>query len=262
MDLELAGKKALVTAASKGLGKAAAEALAHEGAQVAICARSDQIHRVAKEISRDSGGPVHAYNTDLTRPKDIEKFVKSALEDLGGVDILIINSGGPPPGTFMDFTPDDWRSAVELTLMSAVELCYQVVPIMVQQNGGSIVTSQSVSVKQPVENLILSNSIRLAVIGLMKSLANELGPSGIRVNSINPTFTWTERVASLMEDRASRSDTTVEDVTARTTQEIPLRRMGSVEEFGRAIAWLASPAASYIHGYALMFDGGAVKFPL
>jgi 3-oxoacyl-[acyl-carrier protein] reductase len=181
---------------------------------------------------------------------------------LGGVDILIVNSGGPPPGTFLDFTPPDWRSAVDLTLMSAVELCYQVVPIMLEQEEGSIVTSQSVSVKQPVDNLILSNSIRLAVIGLMKSLANELGPKGIRVNSINPTFTWTERVASLMADRAARSDSTVEEITAQTSAEIPLRRMGNVEEFGRAIAWLASPAASYIHGHALMFDGGAVKFPL
>ncbi len=262
MDLKLAGQKALVTAASKGLGKAAAQALAREGVELAICARSDQIHTAAEEIATESSVSVYPHNTDLTQPKDIEEFVKAATKQLGGVDILIINSGGPPPGTFMDLTPDDWRTAVELTLMSAVELCYRVVPIMLDQGGGSIVTSQSVSVKQPVDNLILSNSIRLAVIGLMKSLANELGPNGIRVNSINPTFTWTERVASLMEDRARRSGSTVEEVTAATGEEIPLRRMGTVEEFGRAIAWLASPAASYIHGHALMFDGGAVKFPL
>jgi 3-oxoacyl-[acyl-carrier protein] reductase len=133
---------------------------------------------------------------------------------------------------------------------------------MLEQGSGSIVATESYSVKQPIDSLILSNSLRLAVIGLMKSLANELGPKGIRVNSINPAWTWTERVEQLMKDRAQRGGTTVEEQAGRISVEVPLGRMGSVEEYGRTIAWLASPAASFIHGHALMFDGGAVKTPL
>ncbi len=133
---------------------------------------------------------------------------------------------------------------------------------MLERGSGSIVTTQSYSVKQPIDNLILSNSLRMAVIGLMKSLANELGPQGIRVNSINPAWTWTERVEELMADRAHRSGKTIEEVSTAVTTGIPLGRMGNVEEYGRTIAWLASPAASFIHGHALMFDGGATKASL
>jgi 3-oxoacyl-[acyl-carrier protein] reductase len=147
-------------------------------------------------------------------------------------------------------------------LMSAVHLCYAVVPHMLDRGSGSIVTTQSYSVKQPIDNLILSNSIRMAVIGLMKSLANELGPKGIRVNSINPAWTWTERVDEIMSDRAQRSGKSVEEESSAVTSGVPLGRMGTVDEFGRTIAWLASPAASFIHGHALMFDGGATKASL
>jgi 3-oxoacyl-[acyl-carrier protein] reductase len=146
--------------------------------------------------------------------------------------------------------------------MSAVRLCYAVVPHMLARGSGSIVTTQSYSVKQPIDNLILSNSLRMAVIGLMKSLANELGPKGIRVNSINPAWTWTERVDQLMHDRAARAGTTAKQEASKITVAVPLGRMGTVEEFGQAIAWLASPAASFVHGHALMFDGGATKASL
>lgn len=146
--------------------------------------------------------------------------------------------------------------------MSAVRLCYAVIPHMLERGEGSIVATQSYSVKQPIDHLILSNSIRLAVIGLMKSLANELGPKGIRVNSINPAWTWTERVHELMTDRANRNQTSIDEEISRVTAELPLGRMGTVEEYGRAVVWLASPAASFIHGHALMFDGGAIKAAL
>ena len=146
--------------------------------------------------------------------------------------------------------------------MSTVRLCYAVVPIMLEQSSGSIIASQSYSVKQPIDFLILSNSVRLSVIGLMKSLANELGPKGIRVNSINPYWTWTERIDQLLADRAERSQTSIEEEAAKITQDAPLRRMGQLEEYGKTIAWLASPAASFIHGQALMFDGGAGKSTL
>jgi 3-oxoacyl-[acyl-carrier protein] reductase len=185
--------------------------------------------------------------------------VDQTIAHYGGIDVLIINAGGPPPGDFLSLEPNDWSEAVDLTLMSAVHLCYATIPHMLEAGSGSIVATQSFTVKLPLENLVLSNSLRLAVIGLMKSLADELGPKGIRVNSINPAWTRTERVDELLADRADRRSTSVEEEATRVTQGIPLGRMGRLEEFGQTIAWLASPAASFIHGHALMFDGGATR---
>lgn len=258
MDLGLTGKRALIAAASKGLGRAAAEALAAEGATIAICSRSEAIHQTAEEIQSTVDTKVFAYQADLTLAADIEKVVAAASKDLSGMDILIINAGGPPPGGFLDLEVEDWEKAIQLTLMSAVRLCYATLPGMLAQGSGSIVATESYSVKQPIDNLILSNSLRLGVIGLMKSLANEFGPRGIRINSINPAWTWTDRVEQLMADRAKANQTTRDDEAAKVVQAVPLGRMGTVEEYGKAIAWLASPAASFIHGHALMFDGGAV----
>lgn len=262
MDLQLKDKVALVVASSRGLGKAAAMALGEEGAKLAICSRSDGIMSTAQKIEQQVNAEVLALKVDLTVPEDIGRLVAETIDRYGQIDILILNAGGPPPGTFLDLSPADWGSAIDLTLMSTVNLCYQVIPHMLEQGGGSIVANQSYSVKQPIDNLILSNSIRMAVIGLMKSLANELGPKGIRVNSINPAWTMTERVGELMEDRASRNKTSLEEEAMRVTSSVPLGRMGTVEEFGRTIAWLASPAASFINGHALMFDGGAIKASL
>jgi len=262
MDLGLKDKVALVTAASKGLGKATAREFAREGAQVAMCARSDSIESAAQEIARETGARVLPLRADLTKPADIDSLVAATLEEFGRIDILFINAGGPPPGVFLSFKPEDWEAATNLTLMSAVRLCYAVVPHMLQQGEGSILTSQSYLVKQPLDNLVLSNSLRLAVIGFIKSLANELGPKGIRVNSINPGWTSTERVEHLVADRAARNNTSPEQEAAKITSEIPLGRMGTVEEFARAAVWLASPAASFIHGHALMVDGGIVKTAL
>lgn len=262
MDLGLDGKVALVTAASKGLGRAAARALALEGAGVAICARSEQLQVAAEDIRKETGSEVLPIVADLMEPEDIRRLVDRTLDEFGQIDILISNAGGPPPGSFLDLSPADWEAGIALTLMSTVRLCYAVAPHMVERGAGSIVTNQSYSVKQPIDNLILSNSIRMAVIGLTKSLANELGPMGIRVNSINPAWTWTGRVEQLMKDRAERGGTSVEEQAGRVTEVVPLGRMGTVEEYGQTIAWLASPAASFIHGHALMFDGGAVRAPL
>lgn len=262
MDLQLKDKVALVVASSKGLGKAAAIALAEEGAKLAICSRSAEIMTTAQEIKDNADVEVLALQADLTRPEEIARLVDETIDRYGRIDILILNSGGPPPGTFFDFSPADWEAAIDLTLMSTVNLCYKVIPHMLDRGEGSIVANQSYSVKQPIDNLILSNSIRMAVIGLMKSLANELGPKGIRVNSINPAWTWTERVGELMEDRAMRNGTTLDQEAAKVTSSVPLGRMGTVEEYGKTVAWLASPAASFINGHALMFDGGAVRASL
>ena len=262
MDLGLKDKVALVTAASKGLGKAVALEFAREGAQVVICARSELLETAAEEIRAETGAEVLSLRADVTQQTHIDNLVKSALDRFGRVDILFVNAGGPKPGDFLSLTPVDWEDAVKLTLMSAVRLCYAVVPHMLERGSGSIITTQSYSVKQPIDNLILSNSIRLAVIGLMKSLANELGPKGIRVNSINPAWTWTERVEQLMADRAKRNNSDIETESAKVTSGVPLGRMGTDKEFAQAAVWLASPAAAFIHGHALMFDGGAVKTAL
>ncbi len=262
MDLELKDKVALVTAASKGLGKAAALEFAREGAKVAMCARSEALGNAAEEILSETGADVLAVRADVTRQEDIDRLVKATLDKFGGIDILIVNAGGPKPGGFLNLTPEDWEEAFQLTLMSAVRLCYAVVPHMVERGSGSIVTTQSYSVKQPIDNLILSNSLRMGVIGLMKTMANELGPKGIRVNSVNPAWTWTDRVEQLMTDRAERSGRSIEEEAATVASVVPMGRMGTVEEFGQTIAWLASPAASFIHGHALMFDGGATKASL
>jgi 3-oxoacyl-[acyl-carrier protein] reductase len=220
------------------------------------------VNKAAEELRKETGANPLALRVDVTKQAEIDAMLGSALTRFGKLDILFINAGGPKPGDFLSLTPEDWEAAVNLTLMSAVRLCYAVVPPMLEQGSGSIVTTQSYSVKQPISNLILSNSIRMAVIGLMKSLANELGPKGIRVNSINPAWTWTERVEQLMADRALRNKTSLEMEAAKVTSEVPLGRMGTVKEFAQAAVWLASPAASFIHGHALMFDGGAVKAPL
>jgi 3-oxoacyl-[acyl-carrier protein] reductase len=262
VDLGLKDRTALVTAASKGLGRAAALELAREGARVVVCSRSERAQAAAEEIRAATGAGVWAVQGDLTKPEDIDRIVRQALEHLGHLDILILNAGGPPPGAFLDLRAQDWESAIQLTLMSAVRLCYAALPHMVARGQGSVVATQSFTIKQPLDNLVLSNALRMAVIGLVKSLANELGPRGIRVNSINPGWTLTERVEQLLNDRAARSGTTPAEQAAGITRDIPLGRMGTAEEYGRAVAWLASPAAAFVHGHALIFDGGAVRAAL
>jgi 3-oxoacyl-[acyl-carrier protein] reductase len=227
-----------------------------------MCARSERVESAAQDIAKETGAQVLPVRADLTQPADIENLIADTLAEFGRIDILFMNAGGPKPGLFLSFKPEDWETTTNLTLMSTVRLCYAVVPHMLQQGEGSIVASQSYLVKQPLDNLVLSNSLRLAVIGLVKSLANELGPKGIRVNSINPGWTWTERVEQLMADLATRNNTSPEQEAAKITNAIPLGRMGTVEEFARAAVWLASPAASFINGHALVIDGGLVKTAL
>jgi 3-oxoacyl-[acyl-carrier protein] reductase len=262
MDLQVRDQVALIGAASKGLGKSAAMELAREGARIAICARSETLNTTAEEIRSETGAEVLAVRTDLTKRDQVDAFVKQAMDQYGQIDILIVNSGGPPPGDFMDLTIEDWEAGVQTTIMSTLYLCYAAIPHMLERGSGSIVATQSYSVKHPLARLITSNSLRMAVVGLMKSLANELGPKGIRVNTINPTFTWTDRVEQLMNDAAKANQTSVEEEIRKRTAAIPLGRMGELDEYGKTVAWLASPAASFIHGHALMFDGGAVSAPL
>lgn len=260
MDLGLQGKVAVVTAASRGLGRAVAAELAREGARVVICARKEgPLGEAAEAIRTATGAEVLAVPADVATPEGVDALVKATLDHFGRIDILVTNAGGPPPGRFLEFTPADWEAAVQLTLMSVVRLCYAAVPTMRAQRSGSIVAMTSVSVKQPLPNLILSNSLRLAVVGLVKTLSDELAPDGIRVNAVCPGWTRTERVEQLLRDRAARNGTTVEEEEANITAAIPLGRMATPEEFARAVAFLASPAASYITGISLLVDGGLYR---
>lgn len=260
MDLQLHDKIALVTAASKGLGKAVALRLAQEGAHVAICARSEEhLARTAAEIGAQTGRQALAIPADVSDPAAVDALVKATIERFGRIDILVINAGGPPPGQFLDLTPDHWEAATRLTLMSAVRLCYAVVPIMRQQGGGSILAMTSITVKQPLPNLILSNSLRLGVTGLVKTLADELAPLEIRANAICPGWTRTARVDQLLRDRAERNSTTPEEEATKIAAAIPLGRMGTPEEFAAAAAFLVSPVASYITGVSLLVDGGMYR---
>lgn len=260
MDLGLSDKVALVTAASKGLGKAVALRLAQEGARVATCARGEKaLVQAAAEIEAVTGRQALPLPADVSEPAAADALVEATLERFGQLDILVTNAGGPPPGQFLDLTPDDWEAAARLTLLSAVRLCYAAVPVMKEQGGGSILAMTSVTVKQPLPNLILSNSLRLGVTGLAKTLADELAPFGIRVNSICPGWTRTERVEQLLRDRAERSATTPEEEAAKIAAAIPLGRMGTPEEFAAAAVFLVSPAASYITGVSLLVDGGMYR---
>ncbi len=260
MDLGLDSKIALVTASSRGLGRAVALRLAQEGAHVAICARGrDALRETADDIRRVTGQRVLTIPADVSRPETADQLVQATLETFGRLDILITNAGGPPPGQFLDFTPQDWEEAAQLTLMSAVRLCYAAAPVMKEQGRGSILAMTSITVKQPLPNLILSNSLRLGVTGLIKTLADELAPFGIRANAICPGWTRTARVEQLLEDRAQRSGTTPEDEAANIAADIPLGRMGTPEEFAAAVAFLVSDAASFINGVSLSVDGGMAR---
>lgn len=258
MDLGLEGKVALVTAASAGLGFATALELAREGAQVVICGRNeDRLEAAVSELQKiGSASAVAGQVADVASAADVRQLVSMTVETFGGLDMLVTNAGGPPGGNFDSFGTEAWHKAVNLTLMSAVHLIQEALPHLRDSGAGSILTITSTAAKQPIPALILSNVIRPAVLGLTKSLSLELGPEGIRVNSILPGWTQTERVDNLLAYNSERNDTTAEEEAAKISAAIPLGRIGQPEEFGRVAAFLLSPAASYVTGVMLQVDGG------
>ncbi len=260
MDLQLDGCVALVTAASQGLGYATALQLSREGALVAICSRDEaRINAAADSIHAETQQPVLGIPADVTVLEDIERLIDRVVEEFGGLDILVTNAGGPPSSSFDETSDEMWLNSVTLTLMSTVRLIRAALPYLRQSTKPAVVTITSVSVKQPIPNLILSNSVRMAVIGLTKTLALELGPEGIRFNSILPGWTQTERVHDLMEARAQLNDSTIEEEMAKQAASFPFGRMARPEEFANVATFLCSPAASYVTGAMLSVDGGAYK---
>lgn len=260
MDLGLTGRCALVCGASQGLGRASAMALAAEGAAVAMCGRRPEpLRQAASEIRERTGATVLAIPADVSRASDVTRLVDETVTGLGGLDVLVTNAGGPRSAPFEQLTDDDWLAAIDTLLMSVVRLTRAAAPHMRARGGGRIINVTSVSVKQPIDDLALSNSIRGAVTGLARTLANELARDNILVTCVAPGYTATDRVIELWNAAAAREGTAAEAVRKRTEDAIPLRRIGTPEEFGAAVAFLASARASYITGVTLQVDGGYVK---
>ncbi|MBG0771192.1 MAG: SDR family oxidoreductase, partial [Anaerolineaceae bacterium] len=253
------GKIALLTGASSGLGFATAKTLAAEGVRLAINSRSpENLERAKAELVAD-GAEVLILPGDLSDPAIPQKLVDATVAKFGGLDLLFTNSGGPPPMRFEDVDDAVWQSAVELAFLSHVRLIRAALPALRQSAAPSVLTVTSVSVKQPIPALVLSNSVRAATVGLTKTLALELGGDGIRFNSILPSWTHTERVEKLLADRAQRNGTTREQEIDKQNQQSALGRMATPQEFANAAAFLLSPAASYITGVMLSVDGGSYK---
>lgn len=257
MDLNLHNKIALVTGASRGLGYATAELLAQEGAKVALNGRNPEaLEKACQKIKSLTGIPPLPIPGDVSNPEIAETLVKKVVDEWGGLDILITNAGGPPAGKFETFGIEDWQNAVHLNFFSAVFLIRAALPYLRKSSSAAVLTITSISVKQPIEGLVLSNSVRAATVGLTKSLALELGKEGIRFNSILPGWTATERVEQLLQHRARSNDTTVEEEIQKIASQTALGRMATPDEFARVAVFLVSPAASYITGSMIAVDGG------
>lgn len=259
MDLGLTGKVALVTAASRGLGRAIAEELADEGCRVAICARGEADLEQTAASLRDAGATVLARTCDVSKLESLRALVDETAAELGPVDVLVTNAGGPPAGTFEQHDADTWARAFELTLRSAVELTRLVLPAMRERRWGRVLNVTSIAVKQPVDGLMLSNSLRAAVTGFARTLANEVATDGVTVNNLLPGFTRTSRVEQLAQSTAEREQVDIDAVYDRWRGQIPMGRIGEPREFAALAAFLASDRASYITGQSVAVDGGWIR---
>ena len=260
MDLGLEGKTALVGASSRGLGRAVADELAKEGANLVICARTvAPLEETGQWIHDATGAEVVAVPADLSRPEDIDRLIKTAEQDFGKVDILVTNSGGPPPGPFESHSVEAWSDAVEQNLNSVLNLTRAVLPAMKKAGWGRIINITSVAVKQPIDGLILSNAVRAAVTGFAKTLANEVASFGITVNNVMPGFTRTERLDGLAASISKTQGITVEEAFARWEGQSPMGRIGEPSELAALVAFLASERASYITGTSIPVDGGFIQ---
>ncbi len=258
MNLNLSGKRALVTAASRGLGYATALGLAREGAVLLICSRDQaRIDEAAQAIRNDTGARVEALAADVSSAEEAARLVGHAVTTLGGLDIVVHNAGGPPAGEFQSITDAQWQKAFDQNLMSLVRLVNAAVPEMKKAGGGRILTIASSSIRQPIPGLVLSNALRTGVYGLVKTLAKELGPAGILINVVAPGRIQTERIEELDNAAASRRGVELDQVKKESVASIPLGRLGTPEEFANLLVFLASDAGRYISGQAIIVDGGA-----
>lgn len=257
MDLGLKGRGVIVAASSQGMGRAAAHAFAREGAQVAMCARTENtLLEAANKIRADTGAEIYAEPVDVTDGAAVQRFVEQVAKRFGRIDVCVANAGGPPAKNFLSVSIEEWRKAVDMNFMSVVHLAKAVLPHMQRHHWGRIITITSVSVKQPIVDLVLSNAVRAAVVGLIKSLSNEFGKDGILVNNVAPGYTATERLQELAGVRALAAGTSVEAVYQSWAAGAPVRRLGEPGEIADLILWLASERAAYITGQTVLADGG------
>lgn len=260
VDLGLRGRVAIVAAASQGLGRAVAEELAREGCQVAICARTAaDLERTAAEIGKANGREVFWQAVDVTNAQAVRAFADAVEKKYGRLDICVTNTGGPPAKKFLDISVEEWRAAVDLMLMSCVYFAREVLPRMRRNRWGRLLTLTSVSAKQPIDGLLLSNTVRAGITGLAKTLANEFGADGITVNNVCPGYTLTDRLNELAEKQAHMAEATRDEIFKTWSKEIPIGRMARPEELAALVAFLASERASSINGTTIAVDGGWVK---
>jgi len=260
MDLGLKGRVALVAASSQGIGLATAEAFAAEGCRVAMCARNQQaLNTAAEKIRKQQKAEVLAEAFDVTDPGAVTRFVAAVVAKFGSVDICVTNAGGPPAKGFLATSLEDWQKAVDANFLSNVYFAREVIPHMQRKRWGRIITITSITTKQPVTDLVLSNAVRAAVVGLVKSLANEFGKDGILVNNVGPGFTATDRLKELAKARSSATGKPEQEFLDGWAAEAPVKRLGEPRELADAIVWLASERASYITGQTVLVDGGMYK---
>ena len=260
MELYLKSKSVLVLASSKGLGKASALEFTKEGANVMLASRNlEELELAQKEIEKETGRKPNIQVCDVTKPEDIKNLVNVTVELQGTVDVLVNNAGGPPAGGFDVFDDEKWQYAFELNLLSFIRAIREVIPYMRKQGGGRIVNIASSSIKEPVDGLILSNTFRTGIVGLSKTLAKELGPDQILINTVGPGRIGTDRVAQLDQIRADKLGVSYEEGKKQMEQAIPLGRYGTPDEFAKMIVFLGSFANTYVTGQAIVVDGGATK---
>jgi 3-oxoacyl-[acyl-carrier protein] reductase len=260
MDLGLKSRTVIVAASSEGIARAAADKFAAEGARVAMCSRdATKLQAAADEIRARHSAEVLAVPVDVTDEAAVHRFVERVGREFGSVDVCVANAGGPPAKMFLSTTTEEWRKAVELNFLSTTHFARAVIPWMRHRRWGRIVAITSVSVRQPVSDLVYSNAVRAGVVGLVKSLSNEFGKDGITVNNVAPGYTATERLDSLLRKRASDAGIGPEDYAAQLGTDVPLKRLARPEEVADAVVWLASERASYITGQTLLVDGGLFK---
>lgn len=260
MDLGLKGKVAFIAGGSQGLGKAVAMEMGREGARLAICALDDpELPKAVEEIKSKTGAEIIGIPADVSIPEEARNFIRKALEYYETVDILVNNAGGPPSKTFLEIDDDLWFYGFRLNLLSTIVMTGEVVPIMKEKRWGRIINMTSISVKQPIDGLILSNTIRSGVVGFAKSLSNELAPYNVTVNNVCPGYTLTDRVRNLAKVTAEKEGVTPEEIIRRWESQIPMGRLGTPEEFAALVTFLASERAGYITGASIHIDGGWYK---
>ena len=260
METGLKDRVAIVAASSQGIGRATAEGFAAEGCGLAICARNrEALNAVAEKIRSDHGVEVMAEAFDVAEAGAVRDFVNSVVGRFGGVDICVTNAGGPPAKGFLATTVEEWKRAVEVNFMSTVYFAHEVIPHMQKKKWGRIITVTSITTKQPVADLVYSNAVRAAVVGLVKSLANEFGKDGILVNNVGPGFTATDRLKELAHSRSAASGKSEEEIFDGWAADTALKRLGEPRELADTIVWLASERASYITGQTVLVDGGLYK---